>query len=137
MARKSKKRRKKVESHSPILRIFVTILLVGFLSFVLLRRAVSIIEDAKVFEVKIIESMTETRIDYTKKLSYLLGKSIFDVNLKAAQSKLQNAYPQAAQIRVFRQLPNKIVIDFIILISSMFFDTVSVSIIFFLCLVTL
>ena len=90
----------------------MTILLVGFLSFVLLRRAILIIEDAKVFEIKVIESTTETRIDYTKKLSYLLGESIFNVNLKAAQGKLQAAYPQAAQIRIFRQLPNKIVIDF-------------------------
>jgi len=70
----------------------------------MIRGAVLILKSSEFFEVKKIDFSSDVDIE----LTYLIGRNIFDINLKDEARVLRNKYPQLKILSISRHLPDKI-----------------------------
>ncbi|VAX36037.1 hypothetical protein MNBD_UNCLBAC01-105 [hydrothermal vent metagenome] len=63
------------------------------------------------FQIEAIEYDAALDFIHKRNLKKLKGKSIFAVDLKAIQRKLQAKYPQVTSLQVVRRFPNRIIIN--------------------------
>jgi len=96
-------------SRIALIRIIV-FLFIGFVFFTLYVNAVEFLTSSSLFEVK--EVMIDRSIGFIdlRTLKDLKGKNIFKVNIRKLDRQIAQQYPYIAQLRVVRQLPDRILI---------------------------
>jgi cell division septal protein FtsQ len=88
----------------------IVFLFIGFVFFTGYVNAVEFLTSSPLFEVK--DVMIDRSIQFIdlRSLKDLKGKNIFKVDMKKIDRQLAAAYPYIAQLRVVRQLPNRVLI---------------------------
>jgi len=85
--------------------VFLFIALVVFSAYA---RSVDFLTTSPLFTVKDVLVDTSIRFIDTRDLRELKGRNIFKVDVRKVHARLSAQYPQIAQLRVIRQLPDKI-----------------------------
>ncbi len=90
-----------------IIRVIV-FLCIGFILFVAYTKSVEFLKESPLFTVR--DVMIDTSIQFIDlpELRRLKGRNIFTVDLLKVQKRIKSQYPQIAQLRVIRQLPDRI-----------------------------
>jgi len=107
------KRTRKSSTNRGLTRFF-KILIVGvlgiFILFVVIQKSLSFFRNAELFMVKEIVKDPSLAFIESRYLTQLKGQSIFDVDLKATQRRIQAAHPEIFGLRVERRFPDKIAV---------------------------
>lgn len=103
-----KTKEKKIKPSVLLLRnLFLSAFFV-FIGFVVYQKALSILKQSDYFIVQDIIYQPSLEFIAASGLLDLKGKSLFEIDLKTIQKKLQWRYPQFSQLRVLRKFPNQI-----------------------------
>ena len=79
-------------------------------TFLLYQRVIDFIRNSNYFTIKEIWYESTLKFMESSEIIGLKGKNIFDVNLTKIEKQLQSKYPQCAQLRVLKRLPNQILV---------------------------
>lgn len=101
--------RKKAKRSINIFPIIIILLICLGLSFVLIK----FFKNSLYFTIKEVTYSDEDKTAEINRIISLKNKNIFSVDLKAASKKLKNNYPEYEEIKVSRQLPNKVMVNLI------------------------
>jgi cell division septal protein FtsQ len=88
----------------------IVFLFIGFVLFTGYTNAVEFVTNSPLFQVK--DVMVDRSIQFIdmRALRDLKGNNIFRVNIKRVERQISNAYPYISQLRVVRQLPDRILV---------------------------
>ena len=109
--RNKKDRKRKTDRPSlRILRRVILMIFLCFLIFVCSEKTLSLLKSSPYFVVKKITYSKSLDFLNKRTLKQLEGKSLFDVDARVIQEKLQANHPYIAQLRVLKKFPDEIVI---------------------------
>lgn len=92
-----------------IIRLIVFIFL-GLVIFGIYTRANDFLTKSPLFAVQDVVIDTSIQFIDTAELRRLKGRNIFSIDITKLHNRLKSQYPQIAQLRVMRQLPNRIMV---------------------------
>ena len=108
MAKRTRRKNKKVTV------VYLKFIILGvffvFTLFFIFNRTIYFLNHAEMFKVKEVVRDPSLQFIESRYLTRLKGQSIFSVNLKAVQSRLQSQYPEIDRLRIIRKFPNRIYI---------------------------
>lgn len=105
MARKKKKQESKIKFKDVVIVVgfFIAALVIGIFAF-------NFFNDSEYFSVKTIKIDSSLQFIDKSDLSVFKDKNIFEVDLVAAQRRLQKKYPQVSELKVVKRFPNEVVV---------------------------
>ncbi len=103
-------RKKKSKVQPLVVKIILTVLLVGGIIGAVGFGAVYLFRHNDYFRVRSVVIDPSLQFVDKRDLRNLLGKNIFDVDLKAVQRRLSYKYPQASNLKVAKRFPNRIAV---------------------------
>ncbi len=103
-------RKKKIKIPFHILKYPLFILLILGVSFLIYKGLSNLVVGADYFRIKSVQYDSSLQFIDRADIGRLKGTSIFEVDIKEVQKRLQRKYPQASDLRVLRKFPNHILI---------------------------
>lgn len=107
------KRRNNNKSKRPsfgFLKVFFFIAAFGFMVYVFTEQTVKLLKASPHFIIRQIEVDPTLKINVPPEVSYLIGKNIFNVNLRALHKKIVSQHPELAHLKISKKYPDKIYI---------------------------
>lgn len=82
-----------------------------FIAFTLGNGFADFLRTSPLFRIKEVVANQSLQFIRSRNLDRLIGRNLFDVNIVEVERRLQLEYPQIANMRIYRQFPNRIYID--------------------------
>lgn len=106
MARKKKK--------NPEIKTFLKFLIIGVFAcvfvYIIGLKTIEFFGGAKIFDIREIVKAPSLQFVQSRHLDRLEGRNIFSVDLKGIERRIRSEYPDVDQLRIIRQLPNRILL---------------------------
>ena len=106
MAKRSKN--PKTSSFNKVLLVILLVIILGFFLYI---KTVETLSQSPYFKVRLIVLDPSLQFLNKKDLTYLIGKNIFALDLNEVQRRLNNKYPQIAQLKFVKNYPDRIVVQ--------------------------
>jgi cell division septal protein FtsQ len=101
-------RKKKSKTQPFVIKFILITLLVAGIGFGITRGLMYLFHNAKYFEVRSVVIDPSLQFINKRDLRNLIGKNIFEIDLKAIQNRLSYKYSQASELKVIKRFPSQI-----------------------------
>ena len=101
---------KKSNVNIPMIQVIriIIFLFIGFVLFISYTKMVSFLTSSALFTVRDVLIDTSIQFIDVDQMRRLKGRNIFSVDIKRLENRIRAQYPQIAQLRVMRELPDRI-----------------------------